>query len=156
VIAAIFAPRQVHVAPLPGNPSTSTTRPQTLTRWDRGSLLHIAFYVDYYLLHGYCFLRTRYNQQQPNPKRATRTQTAPLGPARISIVTAQVGISILESSSSPLLDGSTFSDTGASMSMKQLAAPPVQERLAPVRGRFLNFVEQRTWIVPLSPLLKHP
>jgi hypothetical protein len=47
-----------------------------------------------------------------------------------------------------LLDGSSFSDTGASTSMKQLAPPPVQERPAPVRGRFLNFVEQRTRIVP--------
>ncbi len=78
----------------------------------------------------------------------TRTQTAPLGLARISIVAAEVRISILESSSSPLLDGSTFSDTGASTSMKQSAPPPVQERSAPVRGRFLNFVEQRTRMVP--------
>ena len=34
------------------------------------------------------------------------------------------------------------------MSTKQLAPPPVQERPAPVRGRFLNFVEQRTRMVP--------
>jgi hypothetical protein len=32
--------------------------------------------------------------------------------------------------------------------MKQLAPPLVQERPAPVRGRFLNFVEQRTRMVP--------
>ena len=36
--------------------------------------------------------------------------------------------------------------------MKQLAPPPVQERSAPVRDRFLNFVEQRTRIDPLLRL----
>jgi hypothetical protein len=55
----------------------------------------------------------------------------------------------LESSSSPLPDSSTISDIGAPTPMKQLAAPPVQERPAPIRGRFLNFVEQRTRMVPL-------
>jgi hypothetical protein len=53
----------------------------------------------------------------------------------------------LESSSSPLLDSSTF-DIGAPTPVKQSAAPPVQERPAPVRGRFLNFVEQRTRMDP--------
>jgi len=46
----------------------------------------------------------------------------------------------LESFSSPLLDSSTFS---APTSMKHWPLP-VQERLAPVWDRFLNFVEQRT------------
>ena len=36
--------------------------------------------------------------------------------------------------------------------MKQVAPPLVQERLGPVPGRFLNFVEQRTQIVPLLRL----
>jgi len=54
----------------------------------------------------------------------------------------------LKSSLSPLLDGSTFSDTEAPTSIKQSASSPVQERPAPVRGRFLNFVEQRTRMDP--------
>jgi hypothetical protein len=58
------------------------------------------------------------------------------------------GFPSLESSSSPLLEGSTFSDTGAPTSMKQYCLLQFQKRLAPVRGRFLNFVEQRTRLVP--------
>jgi hypothetical protein len=54
----------------------------------------------------------------------------------------------LESSSSLLLNSSTFSDTEAPTSMKQSASSPVQERPAPVRGRCLNFVEQRTRMDP--------
>jgi hypothetical protein len=42
---------------------------------------------------------------------------------------------------SPLLDGSTFSDTGAPILIKQSAPLPVQERPALVQGYFLNFVE---------------
>jgi hypothetical protein len=40
------------------------------------------------------------------------------------------------------------SDTGAPIPMKQSAPPPIQERPAPVRGRFLDFIEQRTRIDP--------
>jgi hypothetical protein len=39
-------------------------------------------------------------------------------------------------------------DKAAPTPIKQSAAPPVQEQSAPVRDRFLNFVEQRTRIVP--------
>ena len=75
-------------------------------------------------------------------------RTALLGLARTSvIVAARLGIA-LESSSSPLLDGSPFSDTAAPTPMKQSAAPPVQEQPAPERGRFLNLVEQRTRMEP--------
>ena len=58
------------------------------------------------------------------------------------------GSLLLESLSSSLLDGSIFSDAGAPTSIKQVAPPSVQERPAPVRGRFLNSVEQRTRMVP--------
>jgi hypothetical protein len=51
-------------------------------------------------------------------------------------------------SSSPLFGSSTFSNTGAPTPMEQSAALLVQERPAPVRGRFLNFVEQRTRMDP--------
>lgn len=78
----------------------------------------------------------------------TCTQTALLGLTRIFIVAAEVWIFILESLSLSLLDGLTFSDTEASTSMKQSAPSSVQEWSASVQGCFLNFVEQRTQMVP--------
>jgi hypothetical protein len=60
----------------------------------------------------------------------------------------------LESSSSSLLDGLTVSDAGAPTSTKQLAPPLVQERPAHLHivgslYYLLNFVEQRTRMVPM-------
>jgi hypothetical protein len=61
-----------------------------------------------------------------------RTQTALLGLARSPLSLLKSGSPSLESSPSPLLEGSTFSDIRAPRPMKQSAAPPVQERPAPV------------------------
>jgi hypothetical protein len=75
----------------------------------------------------------------PTPKALNNDPTSRDDRLRIQTLYYTAGWTV-----SPLLNGSTFANTGASTSMKQSAPPPVQERPAPVRGRLLNFVEQRT------------